>query len=47
MKPRLLVVANLSMNDSSANGRTLKNLFTRFEANELAQFYINGTTGFY
>ena len=37
MKPRLLVVANLAMNDSSANGRTLKNLLCGFEAEELAK----------
>ena len=46
MKPRLLVVANLAMNDSSANGRTLKNLLCGFEAEELAQFYISGEPDF-
>ena len=46
MKPRLLVVANLAMNDSSANGRTQKTLLCGFEAEELAQFYISGAPDF-
>lgn len=46
MKTRLLIIANTAMNESSSNGRTLKNLLSEFEAEELAQFYINGTPDF-
>lgn len=46
MKTRLLIIANTAMNESSSNGRTLMNLISAFEAEELAQFYINGTPDF-
>lgn len=46
MKTRLLIIANSAMNETSSNGRTLKNLLSGFEAEELAQFYINGTPDF-
>ncbi len=46
MKTRLLVIANSAMNESSSNGRTLKNLLHGFKTEELAQFYINGTPDF-
>lgn len=46
MKPRLLIIANSAMSESSSNGRTLMNLLSDFKAEELAQFYINGTPDF-
>lgn len=46
MKTRLLIIANTAMNESSSNGRTLMNLISAFEAEEVAQFYINGTPDF-
>lgn len=46
MKTRLLIIANTAMNEFSSNGRTLMNLLSGFEAEELAQFYINGTPDF-
>lgn len=39
---RLLIIANSAMNESSSNGRTLKNLLCEFVPDDLAQFYING-----
>lgn len=46
MNTRLLIIANSAMNESSSNGRTLMNLLSEFKADELAQFYINGTPDF-
>lgn len=43
---RLLIISNTAMNESSSNGRTLKNLLYSFDAEELAQFYIKDTPDF-
>lgn len=40
---RVLLIANDAMNSSSSNGRTIMNLLRRFDAENLAQFYIHGT----
>ena len=43
---RLLIISNTAMNNSSSNGRTLKNLLHGFDAKELAQFYIKDKPDF-
>ena len=40
---KILLIANDAMNSSSSNGRTIMNLLKRFDAENLAQFYIHGT----